>query len=56
MLNMSKKESAQVYVVEKKGLCGRGKLTDTTIDRLQNYYGIAIRSNKNKLEDMKSAV
>jgi len=30
---------------QKKGLAGRGKLTDAMIDRLQNYYGIAIRSN-----------
>jgi len=28
-----------------KGLSGRGKLTATIIDRLQNYYGIEIRSN-----------
>ena len=27
----------------KKG--GKGKLTDAIIDKLQNYYGIAIRSN-----------
>jgi len=40
--NLKKKE---------KGLGGRGKLTDATIDRLQNYYGIAIRQNKiNKIE------
>ena len=30
-----------------KGLGGRGKLTKRAIDRLQNYYGIAIRSNAN---------
>ncbi|GFW55179.1 uncharacterized protein TNCV_115651 [Trichonephila clavipes] len=28
-----------------KNLSGKGKLTDSFIDRLQNYYGIAIRSN-----------
>ena len=39
-----------------KGLGGRGKLTDATIDRLQNYYGIAIRQNKNDLAGMKKAV
>ena len=39
-----------------KGLGGRGKLTDATTDRLQNYYGIAIRQNKNNLEGMKKAV
>ncbi|GFU70635.1 CCHC-type domain-containing protein [Trichonephila clavipes] len=28
-----------------KGLGGKNKLTDKLIDRIQNYYGIAIRSN-----------
>ncbi|GFU50554.1 uncharacterized protein TNCV_4884171 [Trichonephila clavipes] len=28
-----------------KGLGGKGKLTDKFIDKLQNYYGIAIHSN-----------
>ncbi|GFU14070.1 uncharacterized protein TNCV_2536211 [Trichonephila clavipes] len=28
-----------------KGLGGKGKLTDKFIDKLQNYYGIAIRRN-----------
>ena len=28
-----------------KGLGGKGRLTDSTIDKLQNYYGIALRSN-----------
>ncbi|GFU28542.1 uncharacterized protein TNCV_467651 [Trichonephila clavipes] len=32
-----------------KGLRGKGKLTDNFIDKLQNYYGIAIRSNTKKL-------
>ena len=35
---------------------GRGELKDDVIDRLQNYYGIAIRSNVGKLQSMKSAV
>ena len=39
-----------------KNLGGRGKLTNSTIDKLQNYYGIAIRSNANDLEGMKKAV
>ena len=37
--NLKKKE---------KRLGGKGKLTDRIIDKLQNYYGIAIRSNKKK--------
>lgn len=39
-----------------KGLGGKGKLTDKFIDKLQNYYGIAIRSNVGNLENMQSAV
>ena len=41
---------------EKKGLGGRGKLTDKMVDKIQNYYGIAIRSNVGNLEAMKKAV
>ena len=41
---------------ENKGLGGKEKLTDALIDRLQNYYGIAIRSNVCNLEAMKKAI
>ena len=41
---------------EKKDLGGKGKLTDKVIDKLQNYYGIAIRSNIGNLESMKKAI
>ena len=44
--NLKKKE---------KRLSGKGKLTDRIIDKLQNYYGIAIRSNKNNLKAMQAA-
>ena len=39
-----------------KGLSGKGKRTNAMIDRLQNYYGIAIRQNKNDLKKMQAAV
>ena len=39
-----------------KGLGGRGRLTDSIIDRFQNYYGIAIRSNVGDIENMKKAI
>ncbi|GFW09659.1 uncharacterized protein TNCV_1393601 [Trichonephila clavipes] len=39
-----------------KGLRGKGKLTDNFIDKLENYYGIAIRSNTKNLANMQSAV
>lgn len=38
-----------------KGLGGKGKLTNVIIDRLQNYYGIAIRSNVGDLKGMQKA-
>ena len=41
---------------ENPGLGGRGKLTDSQIDKLQNYYGIAIRSNVGNLAGMKKAI
>ena len=45
--NLKKKE---------KGLGGKGKLTDRIIiDKLQNYYGIAIKSNENNLKAMQAA-
>ncbi|GFU23175.1 uncharacterized protein LOC101238613 [Trichonephila clavipes] len=39
-----------------KGLGGKNKLTDKLIDRIQNYYGIAIRSNVGNLQKMMSSV
>lgn len=40
----------------KKGLSGRGRLTNATIDRLQNYFGVAIRQNSGNLKRMQDAV
>ncbi|GFX64295.1 CCHC-type domain-containing protein [Trichonephila clavipes] len=39
-----------------RGLGGKNKLTDKLIDRIQNYYGIAIRSNVGNLQKMMSSV
>jgi len=39
-----------------KNLGGKGKLTGKTIDRLQNYYGIAVRSNVGDLQGMQNGV
>ncbi|GFT86906.1 uncharacterized protein TNCV_4300441 [Trichonephila clavipes] len=39
-----------------KGLSGKGKLTDNFIDRLQNYYGIAVCSNVGNLTAMQQNV
>ncbi|GFW04035.1 uncharacterized protein TNCV_2051511 [Trichonephila clavipes] len=39
-----------------KGLSGKGKLTDNFIDRLQNYYGIAVLCNVGNLTAMQQNV
>ena len=39
-----------------KGLGGKGKLTVSIIDRLQNYYGLAIRQNVGKKDEMTKAI
>ena len=39
-----------------RGLGGKGKLTEVMVDRLQNYYGIAIRANKGSVTNMKKAI
>ena len=39
-----------------KELGGKRKLTNAMIDRLQNYYGIAVRQNSNNLDGMKTAI
>ena len=41
---------------EVPGLGGKGKLTNSMIDKLENYYGTAIRSNVGSLEGMTKAV
>ncbi|GFY06471.1 uncharacterized protein TNCV_412211 [Trichonephila clavipes] len=41
---------------KRKDLGSRGKLTVAFIDKLQNYYGIAIRDNVNNLQGMQRAV
>ncbi|GFV44161.1 uncharacterized protein TNCV_1825281 [Trichonephila clavipes] len=37
---------------EGKPLCGRNRLTEAEIDRLQAYYGLAIRRNLSSVKDM----
>lgn len=39
-----------------KGIKGKGRLTDGEIDKLQTYYGMAIRANAGDLKKMKEAV
>ena len=39
-----------------KKISGKGRLTDKVINKMQNYYGLAIRQNINQLYAMKKSV
>ncbi|GFU98821.1 uncharacterized protein TNCV_4937511 [Trichonephila clavipes] len=39
-----------------KPLCGRNRLTEAEIDRLQAYYGLAIHRNLSSVKDMQHAI
>ncbi|GFT03236.1 uncharacterized protein TNCV_3610911 [Trichonephila clavipes] len=39
-----------------KPLCGRNRLTEAEIDRLQAYYGLDIRRNLSSVKDMQQAI
>ena len=39
-----------------KEVGGRGRLTDKVVDKIQNYYGEAIKNNAGNLASMKSAI
>ena len=39
-----------------KTVDGRGRLTNAVVDKIQNYYRVAIRSNICKLKDMQNAI
>ncbi|KAJ4449515.1 hypothetical protein ANN_00915 [Periplaneta americana] len=41
---------------DSKFISGKNRLTDSAIDRLQNYYGLAIRQNVDSVENLKKAV
>ena len=51
-----KKRMGQARLEDGKGIGGRGRLTDKTIDSLQVYYGKAIRENTNDIGAMENAI
>ncbi|GFU70292.1 uncharacterized protein TNCV_643481 [Trichonephila clavipes] len=55
---MQKRVGSSVRTLKKsrKGLDGKGKLTDKFIVTFQNYFGIAIRSNVDNLSNMQTVV
>ncbi|KAJ4442111.1 hypothetical protein ANN_11977 [Periplaneta americana] len=56
-LRKLKKDMKGKTLSDGKSLTGRGRLTDTEIDLLQQYYGLAIRRNAGKtIKDMQQAI
>ena len=55
-LRSLKKRTGQARLEDGKGIGGRGRLTDKTIDSLQVYYGKAIRENTHDIGAMQNAV
>ena len=53
---LRKLKSGKKKLSDGKGIGGRNRLTDKMIDTMQNYYGLAIRQNKNNLEGMTNDV
>lgn len=53
--NLKKKLSGK-KLADGKGIGGAGRLTDSVIDKLQVYYGNAIRGNKGNIEDMRKSI
>ena len=51
-----KKNKKGLKLSDGKGIGGAGRLTQDVIERIQNYYGLAIRQNKGDLPGMKKAV
>jgi hypothetical protein len=55
-LRILMKEKTRRKLHDSKPLGGKGRPTHSEIDKLQNYYGLAIRRNVNNLEVMKRAL
>jgi hypothetical protein len=45
-----------VKLADGKGLAGKGRLTDSKIDVLQNYYGLAVRENLSDVGKMAKGI
>ena len=54
--NLKKNNGKENSLRDGKQLGGTGRLTDKVINKLQNYFGIAIRQNTHDLLEMKKAV
>ena len=50
------KTTGTIRLADGKGIGGKGRLTDKRIDKLQVYYGKAIRQNTHDIDCMQNAV
>jgi hypothetical protein len=50
------KEKRGTQLCGSKSVRGKGRLTQSEIDKLHDYYGLAMRRNVSNLEDMRRAV
>ena len=55
-LRKYKKDMKGRKLADGKGVGGAGRLTDKVIDRIQNYYGNAIKENSGNLNGMKDSI
>ena len=55
-LRKLKKDLSGKKLADGGRISGRGRLTDQLIDKLQAYYGMAVRSNKGDLQSMAKAI
>jgi hypothetical protein len=51
-----KKNTKEKKLSGAKPITGQDHLTDAEVDLLQRYYGLAMRSNRGKLKEMRKAV
>ena len=55
-LRKYKKDNKGKKLADGKTVGGKGRLTDKVINKMQNYYGKAIRGNKGNLNGMKESI
>ena len=55
-LRKLKNKNKRVKLADRKGLAGKGRLTDGKVDVLQNYYGLAVRENLHDVDQMAKAI
>ena len=55
-LRKIRNEKKHEILSDGKKISGKGRLTDKIINKMQNYYGMAIRQNPGQLHEMKKGI